>query len=65
MRDLLRLGMDVARLNFRTAHTKTTPATSSACAAPLKKKTAPSASCRICKAPKSALDASSATNPCC
>jgi len=46
----MRLGMDVARLNFSTAHTTITRTASSACARPQKKKDAPSAFSRTYKA---------------
>jgi len=58
LRDLMRLGMDVARLNFSTVPIKTMLAIFSDCDVPRKRKAAAFASCRTCKVPKFALEGS-------
>jgi hypothetical protein len=54
LRDLMRMGMDVARLNFSTDRTPNTPATLSGCGGLRKKKGARFASCKTFRDRKSA-----------
>ena len=63
MRDLMRLGMDVARLNFSHGPHEDHARNIDRLRAAAEKRPAPSASCKICKARKSAPDRSNATNP--